>query len=115
MMKLHIQLAAVDIELPFWRALSGRISEGYTCRAKRIQNQYSCLQTSLRVVAPFDGVTYPDGGLETNSESALEDEKHSGGADACCVWWEALALSSQGLIWTECTYERCWSGAALGR
>jgi hypothetical protein len=49
MIKLQIQLAAVDMELPFCLALSGRISEGYTYRAKRIQNQYSCLQTSLRV------------------------------------------------------------------
>jgi hypothetical protein len=32
MMKLQIQLAAVLMELPFWRALRGKISEGYTCR-----------------------------------------------------------------------------------
>jgi len=31
-MKLQIQLAAVDIDEPFWRALRGKISEGYTYR-----------------------------------------------------------------------------------
>jgi len=34
MMKLHSQLLAVLIELPAWRALSGKISDGYTFRAK---------------------------------------------------------------------------------
>jgi len=29
-MKLQIQLEAVDMELPFWRALRGSISLGYT-------------------------------------------------------------------------------------
>jgi len=67
------------------------------------------------LVALFGYVTYPDGGLETDSESALEDEEHGGGADACCVWWGVLALGLQGLIWTEGTYERCWFGAVLGR
>ena len=30
MIKFMIQLEAVDIELPTWRALSGKISDGYT-------------------------------------------------------------------------------------
>jgi len=34
MMKLQIQFAAVLMELPFWRALRGNISEGYTYSAK---------------------------------------------------------------------------------
>lgn len=29
-MKLQIQFAAVDIDEPFWRALRGKISDGYT-------------------------------------------------------------------------------------
>ena len=31
-------------------------------------------------------ITHPDRGLEADSESSLEDEKHSGGADTCRVW-----------------------------
>lgn len=69
MMKLHIQFAAVDMEEPFWRALRGRISDGYTCNAK-CSSQYSS-QTSLRVALQE---TYPDSGLEADCESSLEDE-----------------------------------------
>ena len=47
MVKLHTQLAAVDIAEPCWRALSGSISDGYTCKAK-VSSQYSS-QKSLRV------------------------------------------------------------------
>lgn len=35
-------------------------------------------------------MTHPDRGLEADSESSLEDEKHSGGADTCRVWWKLI-------------------------
>jgi hypothetical protein len=31
------------------------------------------------------GRIYPNSGLEADGEGSLEDEQHSGGADACCV------------------------------
>jgi hypothetical protein len=35
--------------------------------------------------------------LETDSESALEDEKHSGGADACCIWCGKVSIQFPGI------------------
>lgn len=61
------------------------------------------LRHHFGLLAPFDHVTYPDSGLEADGKSALEDEKHSGGADTCCVWWESECQRSvsKKFVWAE--------------